>query len=92
MAFGMFAAALVFAPTKQVAANSESSAGWIRTNDDCVYTVSGKVGADAYLFGVYIGRIGADGTATYTAKDAQTDCASGGNQQCEARYCPINPF
>jgi|GEM_PF-1842601 len=69
-----------------------TGSGWKRTNSDCVYTVTGEVGADAYILGIYIGKIGGKGIATYEAKDAQTDCAYGGNQQCEARYCPTNPF
>jgi hypothetical protein len=61
---------------------------WTRTDGDCVYTFTGKVGAKITIFGGTIITIGADGTATYTYGGGKTDCTSGGSQQCSARYCP----
>ncbi|MDR1155861.1 MAG: hypothetical protein LBL04_14235 [Bacteroidales bacterium] len=61
---------------------------WERTDGDCVYTFTGKAGAKITIFGGTIITIGTDGTATYTYGNGKTECASGGNQQCTARYCP----
>jgi hypothetical protein len=59
---------------------------WIRTDGDCVYTVTGQAGATVTVFGISI-KIGADGTATLTY-NGSTDCESGGTKQCTAQYCP----
>jgi len=71
---------------------NESSSLWHRKNDDCKYTFKGKAGAKVYFLGMYVGTINAEGEFVYTATDTQTSCTAGGQEQCEARYCPINPF
>ncbi|WP_436417266.1 NVEALA domain-containing protein [Petrimonas sulfuriphila] len=74
-------------------AQDESGGGtlWTRTDGDCTYTFTGRAGStiSITIAGISVTlTIGADGTATYTYGDGKTDCASGGNQQCTARYCP----
>jgi len=60
---------------------------YIRTDADCVYSFTGKAGATFTVFGVTL-TFNAQGEATYTYKDGKTHCKSGGDEQCEARYCP----
>ena len=66
---------------------------WEREDGDCKYTFTGKAGSKVHftILGVPITlTIGIDGTATYVYGDGKTNCKSGGNEQCTARYCP--PF
>jgi len=72
--------------------STDGGGGWCRTDSDCVYTITGKAGADVYILGMYIGKIDAKGKLIYEVKDGKTHCTAGGKEQCEARYCPINPF
>ncbi len=66
---------------------------WVRSDQDCLYTFTGKVGSKVYftILGIPLSvTIGADGTATYTYGSGKTHCKEGGDEQCTARYCP--PF
>lgn len=73
--------------------DSSDGASWIRTDGDCFYEISSKANATVVLTLGSLGSISlkcdANGYASYTARDAKTDCASGGNQKCQDRYCPI---
>lgn len=74
--------------------NENGSGGgtlWCREDFDCTYIFQGEAGATITVAGVKI-KIGADGMASYTIPKGSTECSFGGNQQCEARYCPSTPF
>jgi len=64
---------------------------WVRVNDDCVYKFKGKANATitVTILGAKINiKLDANGEATYESSGSQTDCTAGGQQQCEAKYCP----
>ncbi|MDY3063754.1 MAG: hypothetical protein SOW56_06980 [Bacteroidaceae bacterium] len=81
---------------QNVEALSEEEEGetlWLRQDENCSYSFEGKAGAEvtlniAGLEAVKL-KCDANGKVTYTAKDAQTRCFAGGNEQCQARYCPV---
>lgn len=60
---------------------------WVRTDSDCVYEFTGKAGATITVFGITI-TFDASGNAKYTLPGGRTNCSSGGNELCTARYCP----
>src|SRR5574344_877680 len=63
-----------------------------RTDQDCVYTVTGKAGGNIKLniggASILNLTIGADGSASYTYPGGKTICESDGHQECTSRYCP----
>lgn len=67
---------------------------WVRTDGDCVYEATGKAGSTLKLnlggTGIITLKLNSEGYVKYVAKDAQTDCTAGGQQQCQARYCPVD--
>lgn len=65
---------------------------WFRKDEDCVYTITGKIGSVVNIKVGSLGsisiKIGADGKGTYIYSGGKTNCTANGNELCEARYCP----
>lgn len=73
-------------------ANPEDTKLWFRKDESCVYTFKGEKGASFTLTigGVSVsGKYDNEGNYVYKVKDGKTNCTSGGQEQCTARYCPV---
>lgn len=66
---------------------------WVRKDGSCVYRATGKAGSTIKLnlgsAQIITLTFDACGKVEYEAEDAKTDCTAGGQQQCQARYCPV---
>ena len=66
---------------------------WKRTDEDCEYKATGKAGSTVRLnighAGIITLTFDSKGKIEYVAKGAKTSCTAGGQEQCQARYCPV---
>lgn len=70
-----------------------SYAGWLRTDADCVYEMTGKAGTNVKLTLGAIGtvklKLNSEGYVRYVVSGGKTYCEYGGKQKCQDRYCPV---